>query len=634
MLSSMRKNAGSWMIKILLGVIVLAFVFMGAGTFYSQRDTEVAKVNGEPIGVNEYKRTYQNVVENLKQRFGDRFDQNMLDMLNIEKQVLNQLIEKHLLLQAAEQHRILLTNEILAGWITSIPAFQNNGQFDPNIYKQVLARNRLSPEGFEAMQKQNLVEAMVRNFVGNSVPLSETEARAWFKWRNTEVNIEYAVFSAKDFAEPEISRQEIEQYFEKNKENYRTPPRIKARYIRFNPEDYIDRVSLSETEISDYYDSHRPEFTEPETVEARHILLKVPEDADSETEEKTRKKALEILDKTESGQDFSELARKFSDDRTAGQGGYLGVLEKGDTIEKFSEAAFSLEPGEISKPVRTKFGWHIIKVEDRTEESVKPLDGVKGEIRKKLAMQKASDLAYDEAYSVYNISFEGEDLVKNAKEFGLKLKTTDFFTRVKGPDINGSKKFAEAAFSLPQGEIGKVKQIKNSFYLIQPIEKREPGIPELDSVIDKVREDALRQKREQAARQAAENFLKQAKSAGSLSNAAADTEGYKVKTTGFFKRNQSIPGLGQNRPLSSAAFSISGDKPIRDSIVAGDDGKFYVIGLKERRTPGDSAFENEKQEVMAELKGRIHRQILNRWTTELRRKSDIEISDKFSDSPG
>ncbi|MFP4572510.1 MAG: SurA N-terminal domain-containing protein, partial [Desulfobacterales bacterium] len=279
MLSSMRKSAGSWMIKILLGLIVLAFVFMGAGTFYSKRDTEVASVNGEPISIEEYQSTYRNIVQNLEQRFGDRLDQDMIDMLNIREQVLNQLIEKHLLLQTAEQQHIQMTDEMLSGWITGIPAFQNNGQFDPDRYRRVLSQNRLSPESFEAMQKQVLLEQMLRNLLGNAVPVSEAEARAWFEWRNTEVNIEYAVFSAKDFDSVEISKKEAEDYFEKNKEDYRTPPRIKARYIRFKPEDYLDEVKVSQTEIRNYYDSNRSEFTDPETVEARHILLKVSEDA-------------------------------------------------------------------------------------------------------------------------------------------------------------------------------------------------------------------------------------------------------------------------------------------------------------------------------------------------------------------
>lgn len=633
MLSSMRKNAGSWMIKILLGLIVLAFVFMGAGTFYSRRDTEVAKVNGEHVTSEEYQRTYQNAVENLRQRFGDGLDQDTLDTLNIEEQVLNQLIEKRLLLQTAEQNHIMLTDEILAGWITSIQAFQNNGQFDPNLYKRVLSRNRLSPESFEAMQKQNLLENMVRNFAGNAVPVAEEEARAWFEWRNTEVNIEYAVFSAKDFKDVEISQEETEEYFEENREAYRSPPRRKARYVRFNPEDYLDQVSVSQSEVSDYYDSNRSEFTEPETVEARHILLEVPQDADTETEEKTRKKALEIIEKAESDEDFSELARRFSEDQTAEEGGYLGTLEKGDTVKEFSEAAFSLEPGEISKPVRTKFGWHIIKIEDRTEESVRPLAEVKGKIREKLGMEKATDLAHDEAFSVYNISFEGDDLVENSEEMGLELKTTDFFDRNSGPDINGTEKFAETAFSLSEGEISEVTQINDSFYLIQPVEKQKPGIPELDSVIEEVREDALREKRKLIARQTAESLLEQLGSEESLSDVPGTNE-YKVETTGFFKRNQAVPGIGQNRPLSSAAFSLREDKPIADSVIDGDDDKFYVIGLKDRKTPGDSAFENEKQDVIAEFKERKRRQMLDKWTTALRQRSDIEISDKFSDPSG
>lgn len=633
MLSSMRKSAGSWMIKILLGLIVLAFVFMGAGTFYSKRDTEVASVNGEPISIEEYQSTYRNIVQNLEQRFGDRLDQDMIDMLNIREQVLNQLIEKHLLLQTAEQQHIQMTDEMLSGWITGIPAFQNNGQFDPDRYRRVLSQNRLSPESFEAMQKQVLLEQMLRNLLGNAVPVSEAETRAWFEWRNTEVNIEYAVFSAKDFDSVEISKKEAEDYFEKNKENYRTPPRIKARYIRFKPEDYLDEVKVSQTEIRNYYDSNRSEFTDPETVEARHILLKVSEDAAPETVEKAREKALSIKKKAESGQDFAGLAREFSQDQTAEDGGYLGVLEKGDTVKEFSEQAFSLEPGQISKPVRTRFGWHIIKIEDRTKESVKPLEKVEKKIKDKLAMQQAADLAYDKAYSVYDISFEGEDLVKNAEELGLELKTTDFFTRDKGPDINGADDFTETAFSLPNGEVSKVRQIKDSFYLIQPIEKQEPGIPELASVIEKVREDALREKQKLTARQAAENFLEQVDSKGNVSD-AADITGNKVKTTGFFKQNQPIPEIGQNRSLASAAFSLHEDKPFADTVIAGSDGRFYVIGLKKRKIPDKKTFENEKQEVLAGLAERKRMQAIDRLTSALRQASEIKISDKFSKSSG
>ncbi|MFW6081947.1 MAG: SurA N-terminal domain-containing protein, partial [Desulfosalsimonas sp.] len=467
MLSAMRKSAGSWMIKILLGLIVLAFVFMGAGSFYSRRDSEVATVNGTPVTTEEYQRTYDMIVQNLEQRFGDRLDRELLDALNIEQQALNQLIEKHLIIQAAEKNHISMPDEVLANWLTRIPAFQNNGRFDPELYRRVLSQNRLSPEAFEAMQKEEMLTEIIMDMVGRSVPVSEAEARAWYEWENTEVNIEFAEFSGRDFSEIDVSEKEVEEYFEQNKQDYETPPKIKARYISFKPGDYSDEVQVSETEIKDYYDSNRSEFKEPETVEARHILLRVPQNADAETEMQVREKAAAIRERADAGEDFSELAGQFSEDPTAEDGGYLGILEKDDTVKEFSEQAFSMDPEEISKPVRTRFGWHIIKVEDRTDESVKPLEEVKRKIRDRLVLEKAKDLAYEEAFSIYNISFEGEDLVKNAEDKGLELETTGFFSGDRGPeDMEGADDFSQAAFSLPMGEISDVREIADAYYLI------------------------------------------------------------------------------------------------------------------------------------------------------------------------
>ncbi|MFW5975578.1 MAG: SurA N-terminal domain-containing protein [Desulfosalsimonas sp.] len=633
MLSAMRKSAGSWMIKILLGLIVLAFVFMGAGSFYSQRDNEVATVNGTPITKEEYQRTYDRIVQNLEQRFGDRLDEELLDSLNIEQQVLDRLIEKHLIMQAAEKNHISMPDEVLANWLTRIPAFQNNGSFDPELYRRVLSQNRLSPEAFEAMQKEEMLTETIRDMVGKAVPVSQAEARAWYDWENTEVNVEYAVFSPGEFSDVDISDKEAENYFEQNKEDYKTPPKIKARYIRFTPGDYRDKVEVSEAEIKDYYDSHRSEFKEPETVEARHILLKVPQDADAETETEIREKAAAIRKRAD-GEDFAELARRFSEDPSAEEGGYLGELEEDDTVEEFSEKAFSLDTGEISEPVRTRFGWHIIKIDDRTDESVKPLEKVEGKIKEELALQKARDLAYEEAFSIYDISFEGDDLVKNARDKDLELGKTDFFTRNSGPeDMEGADDFAEAAFSLPMGEISEVREIADAYYLIQPLEKQEAGIPELDSVIEEVREDALRQKQQKTARLAAENFLETADSSESFSK-AGETTGNEIKNTGFFKRNQPVPEIGQNQPFSSAAFSLRDDDPVADSVVAGENERFYVLRLKERKTPQDSDFQDQKQEIESRLAERKRTQAVNRWVESMRQAGEIEISDKFSDLSG
>lgn len=630
MLSSMRKSAGSWMIKILLGLIVLAFVFMGAGSYWAGRSNTVANVNGESISVNEYQQTYQRMMQNLEQRFGNQLDQEMIEMLNLKQQALDRLIEKQLLMQVAEENDIRLPDDVLARSITSLSVFQNNGQFDPELYRRVLNQNRLSPGDFEAMQKEAMLTGMLKNFVSNAVPVSEAEARAWYEWQNTEVKIDYAEFSGQDFADVTVTEQAVAEYFDKHREKYKTRPKVKARYIRFSPQDYRKTVQIQESAIRDYYQSHQSEFSSEETVTARHILLKVPRDAEEQTVQKTRKKAMEIYDKARTGRDFAELAREFSEGPSAGEGGYLGTLKKDDTVAPFADKAFSMEAGEISEPVRTRFGFHIIKVEKHRQASVKPLEAVKDKIRDKLALQKARDNAYDKALSVYDISFGGDDLVKNAKDMGLDLQTTGFFTQSRGPEnMENSGKFAETAFALPLAEISEVTEIGEAFFLIQPLEKQEPHVPDLASVTEKVRRDLKREKQKQAAQQAARDFLEQARKSGDFT-AAAQAADVRIQTTDFFKRGQPVPDIGQSRKLSSAAFSLSADNPLPDAPVA-KESTFYVIRLQEKKQPGASEFQANKEETVSQLASRKRRQTVNKWVAAFRQQSDIEISDRFSD---
>ncbi|MBS0012866.1 MAG: SurA N-terminal domain-containing protein [Desulfobacterales bacterium] len=629
MLSTMRKSAGSWMIKILLGLIVLAFVFTGAGSFYSQRETTVAEVNGEPITIDEYQRTHNNIMQNLEQRFGNQLNQDLLDMLDIRGQALNQLIEKHLLLQVAEQKNLRVPDDALATAIAEIPAFQNNGGFDARRYRQLLEQNRLSPKDFENLHKQTLQTSMIRNLVSGAVPVSEVETRAWHNWQNTEIKIDYAEFSGSDFTEIEVSEEEIREYFDANKEKYRTQPSVQARFLRFDPADFIDEVEISKSEIRDYYQAHQDEFGTPETVTARHILLQVPENAEKDKDSEIRNRAAQIMEKARNGEDFAALAEKHSDGPTAKDGGYLGSFKRDDMVEAFAEAAFSLKPGEISEPVRTRFGWHVIKVEQRQEAEVEPLEKVREKIRTRLAEQKTRTIAYDKAWSLYEISFEGDDLIDNARDLNLNIETTDFFTREKGPaDIDAPGTFAETAFDIPLMEISEVKEIGDAYFLIQPIERKEPEIPDLQDIKDRVENDLVRQKQREAAESAAEKFLAKARSADSFDDAAREA-GVEIQTTDFFKRNQPVPDIGNSRPVSAAAFSLSPKNPVSESVIK-EGGRFFVLHLRGQKVPDEKDFESQQKTAAAQLREQKREQTLNKWIAALRQNSDIEVSDRFS----
>jgi peptidyl-prolyl cis-trans isomerase D len=614
------------MIKILLGLVVLAFIFMGAGSFNAGRTNKAASVNGEPISIKAYQQAYQNMVERLRQRFGGRLDNEMLKMLNVREQAMNQVIEAELLRQTAEEYEIQVSAAELAENIAGIPAFQQNGRFSRQRYEMVLNQNRLSPAAFETMHRESLMLEKLRALMASGIQVSESEARQWYNWQNSRVKIHYALFEPKDFTDVPIDAESMKTYYENHKNDYKTKPRIKARYIHFKPSGYLEAVEVSRDAVEAYYRENQEDYSVDETVKARHILLKLPQDADPSLVSEKRQKAVEIMEEARSGKDFAELAKARSEGPTREKGGDLGSFTREDMVKPFSDKAFSMKPGEISEPVRTRFGWHIIKVEDRTEAHVKPLAEVEEEIRESLSLRQARDRAYDEAVAMYNTSFGGEDLVTNSQgREDVSVETTGFFTRQEGPEgVESPAKFAKTAFQLPLTEVSDVVEIGDGFYLIQAIERQEASIPEFETVREQVKKDLKRQRQREAAEEAAREFLETAAASSSI-QAAGETASMEVRTTEFFKRNQSIPGIGREKAVLDAAFSLTEARPLHKEPEKGQKG-FYVISLAEKETPEPKTFAEEKDRVVQQLAQQKKNRFMDGWISELREKSDIEIS--------
>jgi peptidyl-prolyl cis-trans isomerase D len=201
----MRESAGSWIIKILLGLIVLAFVFVGTGTYNSGKASKIGSVNGSPITINDYQTAYYNILGNLRQQFGGQLNDEIIKMFNVQQQAIDQVIEAELMRQAAERVDIIVSNQELIESITRIPAFQEQGIFDKERYRLLLSQNRLTPESFEIMQKEAILFNKLRTIVAGSVKVSEEEARTWYEWENTAVAIAYASFDPQTFTDIELT---------------------------------------------------------------------------------------------------------------------------------------------------------------------------------------------------------------------------------------------------------------------------------------------------------------------------------------------------------------------------------------------------------------------------------------------
>ena len=631
MLHLMRKYATTWMIKIILGAIVVVFVFWGVGSWRHQRANRVAVVNGEPITIAEYKEAYDNILENLKRSFGNRLTDEVLKAFQVNRQAMDRVVNQTLLLQEARRLNFRVTDQELASNIRNIGVFQKAGIFDAGRYRRILNASRLTPESFEEIQRAAMLTEKLRTFITGTVKVSEAEALEWFKWQDASVDVDLVRFESDKYKNIEPSQEEIEKYFEDHKDSYKTEPKIKVRYLHFNPKDYVSEVKISDDEITAYYNEHKNDFITPKTVEARHILFKLKPNADEKTVEAVKQKALDVLKLAREGKDFAELAKEYSEGPSRENGGYLGTFPKTAMVEPFASKAFSMKAGEISEPVKTAFGWHLIKVEKVNEASRLSETEAKDKIRQKFKDERSKTIAYDKASDVYDSLFDGDDLSKAAEDRKLEAKTTDFFTR-NGP-IEGIKNptaFAASAFDLSLMQISEIQEFEDGYYILQVIEKIPEKIPEFADVKDRVRADVIKKKQEEKAEADANSCLTSMKAGTSLKEAAAALNAT-VNTTGYFKRNDTIPEVGYEPNLTAAAFNLSKNKPVPETVVKGQKG-FYIIQFKDRKEPDMEEFKKQKSDLLDKLLQMKKQRAFEEWLSQLRNNSEITIEEGFLNS--
>jgi peptidyl-prolyl cis-trans isomerase D len=631
MLSLMRKHAQSWLIKLALGAIVVVFIFWGVGSYRAQKGNRIAVVNGAPIVLEEFRGVYDQMLQAYRGQFGDALDEKLIKSLNLREQTLDQLIERQLLFQEATRLNFRVTDRELLTAIQQVPAFQRHGHFHPRQYERVLTNNRMTPEMYEESKRYELLIEKLQSFLFGSVKVSEAEARESYKWLQEEVSIEYVVFKPSAYSNEEVTPEEIEAYFSEHQKTYEIPPKVKVQYLRLDFKEFEAKAKVSEEQISTYFDLNKDNYGTPKKVRARHILLEAASDAKTELSEKARKKALDVLKEARSGKDFGELARNYSDDPgSRDKGGDLGFFTKDRMVKPFSDVAFSMKIGEISEPIRTPFGWHIIKVEEIQEAKEPVLAEVADQIRNKLVEDEARTLAFDRAEEIYEACYGAGNISEVAKRNQLKVHETDLFPE-NGPieGVKEAREFSKTAFALGENEVGEPIQLSDGYYILQLVAKQAASIPALKSVKEKVKLSLIEEKRNDLARKDAEAFLNEVRGGGELLK-AADSRDLKAGITGFFKRSGVIPELGVEREMQESAFALSRSKPFPDAVIKGKQG-YYVLRFRARQEADPGAFEGTKSEITNSLLFQKRQKTIGEFLAGLREKSEIIIQEGFLD---
>ncbi|MDL2275222.1 SurA N-terminal domain-containing protein [Desulfosarcina sp. OttesenSCG-928-G10] len=626
MLTLMREHAGSWIIKMILIAIVIVFVFWGVGDFTSRKGNQVATVNDEIISLAAYQKAYAALVDQYRQQFGAGLDENLLGLLGVKEQALEQLIDRTLVLQEARKIGLVVADTEVVELIRSAPFFQTNGVFDTRRYQAYLAQERLTPEQFEEEQRNALLTHKLIRLVRDAAKVSAQEIKAWYNWENTMVDVDYVLFSRNTDVDPEVSTEALSAYYEAEKENYRTAPMRRIRYVVFDPSAYAADITIDDDAILEYYESHADTFSSPKKVEARHILITV--DANT-TDAEALKKAEEISERAKTGEDFAELAALYSDCPSKTRGGHLGFFGPGQMVKPFEDAAFSMTAGEISGPVRTEFGWHVIRVESIQDAASMSLDQARSQIVSALTRTEAQLLAHDHADQFYEDLYETDDLSKQAATAKLTVHETDAFPQREGPAELGGDKSAVAAvaFELNPGETSDVREINGRYYLIQTIDAIDAKVPPLDAVYETVTADLKKKMRSDQTKTMAEAMAADLRAGKSFAESAA-AQGAVVARTGLFKRDAAVPGIGKESAFSRAAFEIQMNALTFLTPVEGSAG-FYLLHLAERRLPPEDAIGKADQDrISAQLRQQKQNAVFEGWMAERRAGSRIVVEKK------
>lgn len=446
MLQAIRDKVTGWIAYGIIFLISIPFALWGVNSYLGGGEVApAAVVNGEEITARDLDQAYANYRQRLVQLFGGAIPESFGNESMLRGQVRDQLIEEFALRQYIQKQRYRIGDSELNRTIREMDVFQRDGQFDTAIYEAQLRSLGYSPLGFEQELRTTGAMRQFESGVRATAFVLPDTGKRFSSLSNQTRKIRTVSFSA-DAADIEIDADEIEQRYLAEVDRYRTPEQVKIDYIEINLDDIKQSIEVKLDETRARYRDNLQAYSSPEFREASHILIKVNSDEDSAP---ALARITDIRQRIVNGESFSDLAVEFSEDAgSAGDGGNLGEIERGVMVQTFEAELFALEVDQMSEPVKTGFGWHIIKLHSVSGGEVKSFEAVQAELEDEIKTELAEGQIYDLIENLANLAYEQSDsLLPAAEQLDLKLDTSDWFSRISGTGIAAESQVRQAAFS-------------------------------------------------------------------------------------------------------------------------------------------------------------------------------------------
>jgi len=560
MLLKLREKTSGWIAGIIVGILIIPFAFFGVTDYFSApSETWVAKVGDVEISQQQFQSRFEEYRAQMRQMLGERYDGRMIEAPETRQALLERLIDEELLRQSGASQGAIVPAAVLQKEIAAIPAFQLGGQFSVDQYRLLLSSQNMSPRDFEQRILRDLQVRLIPQQIEGTAFATSTDVDRYLALRDQLRDLRYVVLEPPALGEEPLEEADVLAFYEANRDRYLTDEQVTIEYIDLDGAALEVPTVADEATLQRRYEEQRNRFVEPEQRLASHILIKTDADADADAQRAAQSVAQGLVEQARAeGADFQALAREHSQDPgSRASGGDLGWLEKGITDPAFETALFALEQGQVSEPVKSAEGWHVIQLREVRAEKSRPFAEVRADLEREFLEtereRRYSDLAGQLVDALYR---DPTALTTAATQVGVELRSAGPFGRVGGVDpITSNPDVLRAAFSrqvLAERNVSDAIEIGDSRVVALRVTEHQPAVPiPLADLRQQVESELRFDIRSRQAKTQAEALFNRLQAGESIETLAAEI-GAEVKDAAATGRNSALV----EPPIVTAAFGL------------------------------------------------------------------------------
>lgn len=621
MLQNIRDNSQGWIAKTIIGAIILLMALTGFDAIFkaTTHSNDAAKVNGEEISQNELSQAVDMQRRQLMQQLGKDFDASLLDEKMLRESALKGLIDRKLLLQGAEQSKFAFSEAALDQVILQTPEFQVDGKFSSDRFDQVIRSLGYSRMQFRQMLAQEMLIGQLRAGIGGSGFVTDAEVLAFA--RLEKQTRDFATLNIKaDPAAVKLTDDEVKAYYDEHAKEFMTPDQVVIDYLELKKASFFDQVAVKDEDLQAAYQKEIANLSEQRR--AAHILIEVN---DKTTDAQAKAKIEEVQARLAKGEKFEALAKEFSQDPgSANNGGDLGFAGPGVYDPAFEKALYSLAKDQVSEPVRTDFGYHLIKLLGVEAPEVPTLASLKDKLTRELKAAQVEQRFVEATKQLEDSAFEASDLAQPAADLKLTVHTSKPFGREGGEGVAANRAVVTAAFSTEVIDEGAnstaIELDPETVIVLRAKEHLKPAQLPLQSVSAAIRTQLTKEHASAAAKTKAEKLIADLRDGKAALDKAVDGQNW--KTTEAATRGQEGVDPAVLQALFRMPKPAAKDKPTFSNVTL-PDGSLMIVrlnGVNEAAAPT----EEEKAQYRRFLASREGQQDFAAYRKQLEAQAEIK----------